>query len=278
MSWAATSWASKVKTGSPAIKLVLLTLANFADDWGYCFPSQKTLAEITECGERSIRRYLDQLESMGIIKRVRRHRGDGARTSDGVYLCMGNLPAKLTTGQIDHRPNDAKPSGQALAAQEPSDEYPDSKQVIHGPSGDGPRELELTPPSGSPAKKKRTAIDYTKEFEEAWSAYPKREGSNNKRKAFSAWNARLREGVAPEEMLAGVKRYAVYCDAKDATGTQWVMQAQRFFGKDKEFENDWSVAQQPSGKPSSATQRRASPHGGYDKIDYSRGIDQDGRF
>jgi hypothetical protein len=273
MSWAATSWASKVKTGSPAIKLVLLTLANFADDEGYCFPSQKTLAEITECGERSIRRYLDKLESMGIIRRVRRHREDGSRTSDGVYLCMGNLPAKLATGQIGHRPNDAEPSGQALAAHESSDEYPDSK-LIHGTSGDGPSELELTPPSSSPAKNKRKAIDYTQEFEEAWSAYPKREGSNNKRKAFSAWNARLREGVAPEEMLAGVKRYAAYCDAKDATGTQWVMQAQRFFGKDREFENDWSVAQQPSG----ATQRRASPHGGYDKIDYSRGIDPDGRF
>jgi len=271
MSWAATSWASKVKTGSPAIKLVLLTLANFADDEGYCFPSQKTIAEITECGERSIRRYLDRLESMGIIKRVRRHRGDGARMSDGVYLCMGNLPAKLTTGQSDHRPNDAKPSGQALAAQEPPDEYPDSKQV-HDPSGDGPR--EMTPPSSSPAKNKRKAIDYTQEFEEAWAAYPKREGSNNKRKAFSAWNARLREGVAPEEMLAGVKRYAAYCAAKDATGTQWVMQAQRFFGTDREFENDWSVAQRPSG----TIQRRASTHGGYDKIDYSRGIEPDGRF
>jgi len=153
-----------------------------------------------------------------------------------------------------------------------TDVKPDSKQVIHGPSGDGPR--EMTPPSSSPAKNKRKAIDYTQEFEEAWSAYPKREGSNNKRKAFSAWNARLREGVAPEEMLAGVKRYAAYCDAKDATGTQWVMQAQRFFGKDREFENDWSVAQQPSG----AIQRRASTHGGYDKIDYSRGIEPDGRF
>lgn len=149
---------------------------------------------------------------------------------------------------------------------------------ILGPSSDEPRELELTPPSGSPAKKKRKAIDYTQEFEEAWSAYPKREGSNNKRKAYSAWNARLMEGVAPEEMLAGVKRYAAYCDAKDTTGTQWVMQAQRFFGKDREFENDWSVAQQPSGKPSSATQSRASPHGRYDKIDYSRGIGPDGRF
>lgn len=146
MSWSATAWASKVKTGSPAMKLVLLTLANFADDEGYCFPSQKTLAEITECGERSIRRYLDKLESMGVIRRVRRHRGDGSRTSDGVFLCMENLPAKLTTGQIDHRPNEADPTGQALAGHESPDEASDSS---NSSSKEKPKQMAFNPETGA---------------------------------------------------------------------------------------------------------------------------------
>ena len=125
MSWEATAWAQKVKTGSPATKLVLLTLANFADDEGYCFPSQKTLAEITECGERSIRRYLDNLEKLGALKRVRRHRTDGTRTTDGVYLMLETPPAKLTTGQIDQRSDGAETTGQALAAHE----YPDEQSL-----------------------------------------------------------------------------------------------------------------------------------------------------
>lgn len=128
MSWEATAWAQKIKTGSPAAKLVLLALANFSDDEGYCFPSQKTLADITECGERSIRRYLDQLELMGAIQRVRRHRGNGTRTSDGVYLMLDLLPANLTTGQFDHRPNGLGTTGQAVAAQEYPGEQPDENK------------------------------------------------------------------------------------------------------------------------------------------------------
>lgn len=133
MSWAATAWAEKVKTGSPATKLVLLALANFADDEGYCFPSQKTLADITECGERSIRRYLDHLEEMGVLRRVRRHRSDGSKTSDGVFLAMNCLPANLTGGQSDRRPTDAKPTGQAVAGHEQPDESPESKKEARAP-------------------------------------------------------------------------------------------------------------------------------------------------
>ncbi|HHS9579441.1 TPA: conserved phage C-terminal domain-containing protein, partial [Raoultella planticola] len=50
--------------------------------------------------------------------------------------------------------------------------------------------------------------DYSPEFETAWDAYPKRAGGNSKAGAFKAWKARLKDGVKPDDMLAGVKRYA----------------------------------------------------------------------
>lgn len=234
MSWAATSWASKVKTGSPAIKLVLLTLANFADDEGYCFPSQKTLAEITECGERSIRRYLDKLESMGIIRRVRRHREDGSRTSDGVYLCMGNLPAKLATGQIGHRPNDAEPSGQALAAQESSDEYPERSNN---------RKARVAKPTFSPSTGKIENI--------------------------------------PDEVIAKWAEAYPAIDVKQeiARAEAWLLANQKNRKSDYlRFLTNWLSRAQDRAPRVDDSKRRASPHGGYDKIDYSRGIDQDGRF
>lgn len=118
-----------------------------------------------------------------------------------------------------------------------------------GASGDEP-----------PAKKNKNA--YPEEFEKAWKAYPAREGSNPKNSAYSAWNARNREGVDPEAMLAGVIRYANFCQAKGQTGTTYVMQGQRFFGKAREFENTWIVASQ------SLRAGRTDTHSGFDNRDY----------
>ncbi len=67
--------------------------------------------------------------------------------------------------------------------------------------------------------------EYSPEFEQAWLAYPKRAGGNSKSAAFKAWKARLNEGVKPETMLEGVKRYAGWVSAMGNSGTQFVKQA-----------------------------------------------------
>lgn len=58
-------------------RLVLLALADIADDAGECWPSIAHLAEKTGLGERSIRTRLADFEACGLVSRVRRHRTDG---------------------------------------------------------------------------------------------------------------------------------------------------------------------------------------------------------
>ena len=82
-------------------------------------------------------------------------------------------------------------------------------------------------------------------FETAWIVYPKRSGSNPKKHAMECWNARVAEGISPEQMILGTQRYRAFCDHEKITGTKFVMQAQRFFGTGREFENDWSVPFDP---------------------------------
>jgi hypothetical protein len=82
-------------------------------------------------------------------------------------------------------------------------------------------------------------------FEAAWAVYPKRSGSNPKKHAMECWNARIREGIAPESLVQGAQRYRKFCDSEKTTGTKFVMQAQRFFGTGREFENDWTIAFDP---------------------------------
>ncbi|HFV4976979.1 TPA: replication protein, partial [Escherichia coli] len=99
--------------------------------------------------------------------------------------------------------------------------------------------------ASAPARSARQ--EYSPEFEQAWQEYPKRAGGNSKSAAFKAWKARIREGIKPETMLDGVKRYAAWVRATGNTGTQFVKQAATFFGPDRHFEESWQQPAAPGG-------------------------------
>ena len=67
-------------------------------------------------------------------------------------------------------------------------------------------------------------------FEIAWKHYPKRAGGNPKVAARKAWDRRVKEGVDPQVMLAGVQRYAAFCLATGKEGGEYVLMAATFFG------------------------------------------------
>ncbi|WP_223353207.1 hypothetical protein [Salmonella enterica] len=115
----------------------------------------------------------------------------------------------------------------------------------------------------APAPTRSAKQDYSPEFETAWQAYPKRAGGNPKPSAFKAWKARLREGVTPETLLEGVKRYAAYVRVTGSTGTQFVKQAATFFGPDRHFEESWQTPSAPGGG-----RRNALPVSGFSEQDY----------
>ncbi len=104
-------------------------------------------------------------------------------------------------------------------------------------------ETKNTIDASADASARSARQEYSPEFEQAWQEYPKRAGGNSKSAAFKAWKARIREGIKPETMLDGVKRYAAWVRATGNTGTQFVKQAATFFGPDRHFEDYW---QQPA--------------------------------
>ena len=104
--------------------------------------------------------------------------------------------------------------------------------------------------------KVKSSTDYSPAFEETWQAYPKRSGGNNKLSAFKAWNARIKQGVKPETMLEGVKRYAAFMASEGKIGTSFVKQAATFFGPDKHFDEPWLVETQENKVPTRQDQSR----------------------
>ena len=77
--------------------------------------------------------------------------------------------------------------------------------------------------------------EYSDEFETFWIEYPKRPG-NPKRKAFRCWNARIREGVTPQQMIDGAKQYAA---SRCGENPKYTKHASTFLGPDRHFETTW---------------------------------------
>jgi DNA-binding transcriptional ArsR family regulator len=87
--YAAPAWAAEQrfgKNGGVGLHVTLLTLANYADEDFSCYPSNGRVAEETEQDERTVRRQIEILREVGLVKSERRHTDAGYRTSDRHYL------------------------------------------------------------------------------------------------------------------------------------------------------------------------------------------------
>ncbi len=86
MSVQALSAAIALRGVTASEKLLLMVLANYADDKMACFPSHRLLSEDTGLTERTILRLMHGLETRGTINRRERRRPDGSRSTDLITL------------------------------------------------------------------------------------------------------------------------------------------------------------------------------------------------
>jgi hypothetical protein len=96
----AVTWAYEQDIQPCGTKFVLVTLANYANSDGYCYPSQETLAKDTGLSVRAVRDHIGKLEAVGCVQRERRHAKSGQRRSDGFWLVgFKALPADVAASQ-----------------------------------------------------------------------------------------------------------------------------------------------------------------------------------
>ncbi len=240
--------AMKIKVGNPLRKLVLLKLADNASDLGECWPSYQHIADQCEISKRSVMNHIEALCECGLIKKELRTGPKG--NSSNVYQLnlrsAGDSPGgsanRSLPGATDSLPGAGdSPGGSAGAAPRISHSF----EPVNEPVNEPIKHTGASATTSAPARSAKQ--DYSPEFETAWQAYPKRAGGNSKAAAFKAWKTRLKEGVKPEVMLAGVKRYAAYARATGSVGSQYVKQAASFFGPDRHFEESWQTPSAPGG-------------------------------
>lgn len=114
-----------------------------------------------------------------------------------------------------------------------------------------PAQVDGVPPSDSDTNtdtNTKKAAPLEAELASVKALYPKRAGDNPWPKARKCLSARLQEGHSMEEILEGVRRYANFCKHTEKLGTEFVMQAARFLGKDeKGFLKPWDIPAKRTG-------------------------------
>ena len=108
---------------------------------------------------------------------------------------------------------------EASSGSPPGNPLPQSPQNDDSSDSKAPDPTTLTQEG---VKKATTA--YSTGFEEFWKAYPRKKGKGN---AYKCYNARLKDGWSPEELLEAAKNYAVETGRKH-TDQEYIKHAATF--------------------------------------------------
>ena len=92
-----TAAAFKLKVGNSARKLVLLKLADNANDNGECFPSFQYIADQCEMSKRSVMRHIQELEELGYVIKI--HRMNEYGQSSNLYRLNFEFAGKGTANK-----------------------------------------------------------------------------------------------------------------------------------------------------------------------------------
>lgn len=196
-------------------KVVLLALADHADDDGVCWPSIRRIAEKGYISERSVQRILPKLVELGFV-----HMQDQISAS-------GRTTARKYTLRVDE-------SSKSLSE---GDKLSGGDTVVTG-EGDTVVTLYNEPSERTINNKPPISPLLEEEFEKFWAAYPQRPG-NPRSKAFESYKkARTKKPVAShEEIMRGVNAYAKTRHGKD---TQYTAQAVTWLNQ-RRWEDEYDV-------------------------------------
>lgn len=118
--------AMKTKVGNPLRKLVLIKLADNANDLGECWPSYQHVADQCEISKRSVMNHINTLCGAGLLRKEIRKGGPKGNSSNVYYLTLSGAADSLGVVQQIH---------QGSAAGSP----PSAADSLGGSAGAAPR-------------------------------------------------------------------------------------------------------------------------------------------
>ena len=116
------------------MKLVLLKLADRANDDGECWPGNASIAKACCISERTLIRHIAELEAFGLLTKQMRYDHDGKRTTSIYRLHLeASLSDKLTPGLSDKSGSDYVTTVSPVLKEEPTIETTDATTKVAAP-------------------------------------------------------------------------------------------------------------------------------------------------
>lgn len=234
------AWKHSAATGST--RLVLLALADHANENFEAWPSQSTLARLARVTDRQVRNALRWLEGAGEIAVVR----TGVRGVKVYRITCGPSEQEPPTPEILFRPEPQFQSPRKSSSGHPGNPVPTNHQrttkepleSAHGDRGrlpsitrsiSGDNKHEACPASA--ARTKNTEIDLA--FAKFWERYPSRTPHSNPRKpARERFAKAISRGVDPQTIIRGAENYAAVM-AQRPTDPRYIAQAMTWLNQER---------------------------------------------
>lgn len=232
----------KTKVGNPLRKLVLIKLADNANDMGECWPSYQHIADQCEIDRSTVRKHIKHLESQGFL-RIENREGPKGNSSNLYYLTLGPVGSESTGVGPKSTPVGQKSTGAV---------GPESTRTSHS-----------SEPAKEPVKEPKDLAGKPAEaFDLFWSAYPNKKAKGSAEKAWAK--------VKPDRALAELIIAAVFAQKLSA---DWTKDDGKFIPHPatwlnaKRWEDEVTAAPVVIGH-----QQVQTKHGGFDQRDYNAGL------
>lgn len=213
MSVKAITWAFEQQVSGNE-KVVLLSLADYSNERGECWPSINRLVERACVSESTVHRVLVALAAKGLIQKEAQADNGGRSTVNKYRLCISECQRVSADVSVYQRGQ-----GEGVNLTPPGVTSDRGEGVTHD-TGEGVNcDTPLKRTTIRNRHKEPSCISADAEFAEFWAAYPKRK-NNPKQPAIAKYvYARQRLQVPHETIMAGVKAYAASREGQDPTYT-----------------------------------------------------------
>lgn len=206
--------AMKTKVGSPGRKLVLLKLADNANDSGECWPSYQHIADECEMGRSTVKAHIKALEEAGFITVLERNGGKSSNKFK-LHFAKGAVTKKTPSTRSDSDPVKNRPGQDSAATRSDSD--PQTR------SDSDPRTSHSFEPVIEPKKHiqaPRACMDLQQRFDRFWNAYPKKVSKGQAETTFKKLNP---DDLLLKRILNALSQQVEHRTQAEAAG-QWMPQ------------------------------------------------------
>ena len=220
-------------------KLVLIALADMADDDGICWPAMKKVAKKSLCSKRTAQRAIGRFEDMQILSKTERPK-EQKRNDSNLYQLDFMALIHMTNSVL--KGDTVSPTGRQGDTQVGDTVTP---ETINKEPTNRTYQEPITGTGAASAAASETAGEL---FEQFRAAYPASRRKTEVKQARSQFTAALKKVDSPQVLIDAAAAYATYCQVQ-GTEPRYIKGMWRWL-RDERWMDEYEANQQFMSKAS----------------------------